>query len=195
MTDSHHLAAEARRRTARWVAREILPHERNVRQWLAKARVAPQDADELIQEAYCRLASLEDIDRIESPFAYFFSIVRNLLMRQLKQQRIVPLDMISEIDAYQDERPSPEELADAGLTYGKILQLISQLPDRCRRIVELRKIEGWTQREIADHLGTTEKAVEKQVWLGIRAVRLAWKTAEEKSTEDPDFTGHRKRSH
>jgi RNA polymerase sigma-70 factor (ECF subfamily) len=47
--------------------------------------------------------------------------------------------------------------------------------------VELRKIEGWSQKEIADHLGMSEKAVEKQVWTGVRAIRDAWLRAEVQS--------------
>ena len=171
--------AARRRQTAVWVAREILPHEHRVRAWLRRAGTAPEDADELIQEAYCRLAMLEAVDHIDSPYAYFFSIVRNLLVRRLKRQRIVPLETIAEIDAYHDDRPSPEQLAAGRLAYGKALDLIARLPERCRRIVQLRKIEGWSQRQIAEHLGTTEKAVEKQVWLGVRFLRQAWSQAEQ----------------
>lgn len=171
--------AARRRRIALWVAGEILPHEHRVRTWLRRAGTVPDDADELIQEAYCRLAMLEDVDHIDSPYAYFFSIVRNLLLRRLKRQSIVPLTTIAEIDSCHDDRPSPEQLAAGRLAYRKALDLIARLPERCGRIVQLRKIEGWSQRRIAEHLGTTEKAVEKQIWLGVRSLREQWSRAEQ----------------
>ena len=94
---------------ATWVAREVLPHEHRVRQWLNRARISGEDADDIIQEAYCRLAMLEDVDHIDNGHAYFFSIVRNLLVRRQKRLRIVPLETIAEVDAWQDDRPSPEQ--------------------------------------------------------------------------------------
>jgi RNA polymerase sigma-70 factor (ECF subfamily) len=59
-----------------------------------------------------------------------------------------------------------------------MLSLIAALPERCRRIVEMRKIEGVSQRDIAKALGVTESVVENQVNLGVKAVMLAWREAE-----------------
>lgn len=167
--------AQHRRQLAQWVAVEILPHEARIRTWLRRSRLSSDDVDEIVQEAYCRIAMLESVDHITVPDVYFFSIVRNLLLRRLKRQRIVPFETIAEIESFQDDRPSPEQVIGSKLAYEKVLALIADLPERCRHIVQLRKIEGWSQREIAEHLGTTEKAVEKQIWIGIRAVREAWR--------------------
>lgn len=172
--------AAQRRRIAHWVAREIIPHEPRVRAWFARARIAPEDVDELLQEAYCRLAMLESVDHIDSPRAYFFSIARNLLLRRLKRQQIIPFEAIAEIESYRDDGAlTPEEQTANRMACEKLMALMAQLPDRCRQIVELRKIEGWSQKDIAAHMGITEKAVEKQVWLGVRALRAAWDRAQD----------------
>lgn len=173
-----------RRHLAVWVAREIMPHEARVRAWFQRARLSPEDVDDVIQEAYCRIAMLEAVDHIDSPAAYFFSIARNLLLRRIKRQRIVSFEVIAEIEAYRDDAtPSPEEQAGSLMAFERMMKLIANLPERCRRIVELRKIEGWSHREIADHLGMTEKAVEKQIWVGVRAVREAWRSAESRAEQ------------
>jgi RNA polymerase sigma factor (sigma-70 family) len=167
---------------AGWVAREIMPHEARIRAWFLRTRLSPEDVDDLIQEAYCRIAMLDTIDHITSPHAYFFSVARNLLLRRLRRQQIVPIEAISEIETYRDDdAPSPEEQICSRMAYEQVMALIAALPERCRRIVELRKIEGWSQKQIAEHLGMTEKAVEKQVWVGVRAVRDAWALAERQS--------------
>ena len=152
-----------------------------MRAWLARGRIPAADADELIQEAYCRLAMLREVDHIDSPYAYFHSIVRNLLLRRLKRQQVISFEAIAEIDAFEDDRPSPEQIAAGKLAYRKLLVLIADLPERCRRVVELRKIEGWSQKQISDHLGITEKAVAKQIWLGLKLIRAAWRVAEEQA--------------
>ena len=196
MPSGINLSAEMRRRTASWVAREIMPHEPQIRAWLARKQIALEDIDEVVQEAYCRLALLDGVGHIESPKAYFFSIVRNLLIRRLKRQRIVPFEAIAEIDSYRDETPLPDRIAGGRMDLARVACLIAALPERCRNVVRLRKVEGWSQKRIAEHLGMTEKAVEKQVWLGIKAIRLAWARWEEEGAAhvelEPRMTEARK---
>jgi RNA polymerase sigma factor (sigma-70 family) len=164
------------------VAREILPHESRVRTWFARFRLSHDEVDELLQEAYCRIALLDSVDHITVPHAYFFSIARNILLRRLKRQQIIPFETVAEIEGFRDDHtPSPEDLVSTKIAYERVLALIAGLPEKCRRIVELRKIEGWSQREIAEHFGMSEKAVEKQVWLGVRAVRQAWDRTEQQN--------------
>ena len=138
----------------------------------------------MVQEAYCRLAMLDTVEHIDRPNAYFFSICRNLLVRRLKRERVVPITTIAEIEAVSaDARPSPERETAGRLDYARLMALLETLPHRCREIVRLRKLEGWSQKEIAAHFNTTEKAVEKQVWLGVKAIREAWNEAEEQAQQ------------
>lgn len=175
---------ERRRRIAAWVAREVIAHEAPVRAWLARSRVSEEDIEELVQEAYCRLSMLDSVDHIDRADAYFFSIVRNLLVRRLRRQRVVPIDAIAEIESCSDDRqPSPEQEAGARRDYARMLDFMAALPERCRSIVMLRKIEGWSQKEIAAHFDMTEKAVEKQVWVGVKAIQRAWSEADRESRE------------
>lgn len=161
------------------MAREVIPHEAAVRAWLSRSCVSQEDVDDVIQESYARLAALDAIEHIARPGAYFFSTARNLLVRRLRRAKIVRIDTIAEIDAFVDDgHPSPEQYAAGRLDYLRMLNLIAALPERCRRIVEMRKIEGMSQRDIAKALGVTESVVENQVNLGVKAVMRAWRDAE-----------------
>ena len=155
-----------------------MPCEPAVRAWLIRSRARPEDVDELIQEAYCRIAMLDDVEHIGRADAYFFSIVRNLYVRRLKRARVVPFETIAAIESHSaDDAPSPEREAGGRLEAERVLGLIARLPERCRKIVQMRRIEGLSQKEIASRLGVTEKVVEKQVWQGIRAVQALWREA------------------
>lgn len=168
-------ATASRIARARWVSIHIIPCERQVRAWLARWGVKHDDGDEIIQDAYCRIAMLDSVSHIDDPRAYFFSIVRNLVIRRLRRENIVQIETIAEIDACHDlHEPSPERQAADRQEYERLIGLIRALPIKCRQILELRKIEGWSQRRIAEHLGISEKTVEKQLWLGMKAVRLGW---------------------
>jgi RNA polymerase sigma-70 factor (ECF subfamily) len=175
---------ERRRRIAVWVAETVIPYENAVRAWLARARVSQEDIDDLVQEAYCRLAALDTIDHIARPDAYFFSIVRNLMVRRLKRARIVSIDMVAEIDAYAiDASPSPEREAAGRLDYARLRAIMAGLPERCRRIVEMRKLEGCSQKEIAERLGVSESIVENEIHHGVRAILRIWRDDDARVSE------------
>ncbi|WP_447752115.1 RNA polymerase sigma factor [Sphingopyxis fribergensis] len=170
----------ARRRSmAAWVSEYVIPHEAAVRAWLARARASQEDIDELIQESYSRLAALKSVDHIDRPDAYFFSIARNLFVRRLRRAKVIPIESIAEIDSYQDDIGlSPEREASSRLDYRRVLALIDALPDRRRRIVRMRKLEGYSQREIAQALGISESVVENEIYQGVQAVQRAWRDSE-----------------
>jgi RNA polymerase sigma-70 factor (ECF subfamily) len=155
----------------------ILPHEPQVRGWLRRARIEDVEAEEIVQEAYCRLFALPAVDHIDQPGAYFFSIIRNLLSRRLRSSKVVPLETIAEIETI-DPSPDPEVRAAANMMYERLDAFIEQLPERCRKILRLRKLQGYSQREIAAMLGITESVVENQVQYGLRSLMRAWSAAE-----------------
>ena len=176
---THLEAFERRQRLAAWVARELLPHEPLVRAMLRKMRASAEDIDDVVQDCYCRFAMLETIDHIEQPRAYFKVTARHLLGRRLERARVIPFDAYNDMSMFIDEEtPSQEQLLSSRSDYALLLKLMKKLPKRCRTVVELRKLKGLSQKAIAQQLGITEKAVEKQVWLGVRALREDWSRLE-----------------
>jgi RNA polymerase sigma factor (sigma-70 family) len=166
------------------VVAEIMPHEAGVRAWLARSMISPDDIDDLIQEAYCRLAALDRIDHIRRPDGYFFQTVKNLIMEQLRRVRVVRIEVAAEIDDHlRDDRPSLEDEAGARSELSRVQALVAALPERCRRIFEMRKIEGLSQREIAIRLGVSESVVENEGARGLRLILKALRPegAKEKS--------------
>jgi RNA polymerase sigma-70 factor (ECF subfamily) len=181
-------ALARRRMLAAWMAREIVPHEAGMRAWLARARVSAEDIDELMQEAYCQIVSLPSVDHITAPRAYFMASLRHLMLRRIRRAQVVAIDAIEQIENWRDDGViSPEDEAGSRMSLQRLMGIIAGLPERCRRVVELRKIEGWSQKDIAAHMGMSEKAVEKQVWVGVRAIREAWASAEAQSAMRMDM--------
>lgn len=172
---------DRRRRIVLWVGAQVMPHEGDVRLWLRRARVAESDIDDLIQEAYCRMAALDSVDHITRPDGYFFQIVRNLLIEQVRRARVVRIDAAVEIDALAGgEENSPERITAARRELARVQGVIADLPDRCRRIFELRKIHGLPQREIARLLGVSESVVEND---GVKGLRLILKALRQSDPE------------
>jgi RNA polymerase sigma-70 factor (ECF subfamily) len=166
---------DERKRRAAWVATAIMPHEVAVRRWLASSRVAGEEIDDLVQEAYCKLADLPAVDGILNPRAYFFQVVRNLLAGALRRARVVKIETVTELEALNvfTDQPSPEHQVAARRELSEVLDLIDKLPSRCRTVFQLRKIHGLSQREIAQRLGITETMVENDVVKGLRLISRA----------------------
>lgn len=164
-----------RQRIVTWVANEIMPHEAGVRAWLRRSRVPPDEIDDLVQEAYAKMVALERIDQIQSPDGYFFQTVRNLLTDKLRRAKVVRIEAVMEIDALSvcTDEPSPEQAAASRRELSRVQALIQALPDRCRRVFELRKVEGVPQREIARRLSISESAVENEAVKGMRLIMRA----------------------
>ena len=171
------LLDEPRARRVAWVARAILPHEPAVRRWLRRSRVTPDEEDDILQDAYCRLSGLETVDHINYPKAYFFQIVRAVVADRMRKARVVRFETLTEIDESYviSEEPSSERILSARLELEFVLDLIRKLPERCRRVIELRKIEGLSQKDIALKLGITETIVENDVVKGMRIISEAFK--------------------
>ena len=166
--------AERTRRVA-WVAKEIMPHEPAVRRWLSRSRVPSDQIDDYIQEAYCKFAALPTVEHIQRPDAYFYQVVRSLVTQKIRQSRIVSMETFTEIDALPilSDDPSPERIVAARRELAEVMRLIGDLPARCRQVVQLRKIEGLPQKEIALRLGITETMVENDVVKGMRLISEA----------------------
>ncbi|WP_114953986.1 RNA polymerase sigma factor [Sphingosinicella terrae] len=157
-----------------------MPHEPEVRAWLSRSRVPDDQIDDVVQEAYCRLAALERIDMIDRPGAYFFSIARNLLLAQIRRQRIVSIESVAEIEAMApfDDAPSAERALDGKLELARVRAVLATLPERCRRIFEMRKIDGVPQKEIAARLGVNEGIVENESRKGLLLILAALKRSD-----------------
>jgi RNA polymerase sigma-70 factor (ECF subfamily) len=158
-----------------WVGSQILPHEADVRRWLRRAGATPPDIDDIVQEAYCRLAGLATVAHIQNGRAYFFQTVRSIAIERIRRSRVVRIDSVPEIDALSivDSEPLPERIVASRRELQRVQALIDGLPDRCRQIFTLRRIQGMPQRDIARLLGVTENVVEMQAMRGLRLILQA----------------------
>lgn len=156
-----------------WVSRHILPHERQLRGWL-RASFPTIDVDDVIQESYCRIATLHSVGHIADPRGYLFRTARNVVLEQIRRTRVVSIEAASGLAERHEEIPddeaSPERIVAGRQALMRVEQLIAALPDRARQIFRLRKIEGIPQREVALRLGLSETIVENEVARGLRRI-------------------------
>lgn len=156
-----HTNSAAASPTAQWVATEILPHESDVRRWLARSSFA-LDIDDVIQEAYCAIAGLGSTAHIRSGRAYLFTTARNIALEHLRRSKIVPMDALTDLTpaVEMDDRPTSEAIVWSRL---ELSRLIDGLPARCQSVFRLCYVKGMTQKEAARELRVSENVVQKQL--------------------------------
>ena len=163
---------------AQWLAANVLPHERALRAWLAD-RTAGAEIDDVVQETYAILAGLPTVTQIHNPRAYAFQVAQTVILQRLRRAAIVRIDAVEEIErlSISNDEPSPEQLVSDRQELRQVAMLIASLPPKCREAFLLRKVEGLSQREIAQRMGVSEGTVEKHIAKGVRILMDAMTTA------------------
>lgn len=163
-----------------WVARYVLPQERHARAALRRMGAHEDDIDDVMQDAYCRIAALTSTNHIERPAAYLIQVAKNLWRDRLRQARVVLFEDFTENAAVlvEDETLGIEDLAIARERLRMVETVLASLPERCRTIFLWKRLEGLSQREIAGRLGVNEHVVENNVQKAVRALLHATRDAE-----------------
>ena len=132
----------------------------------------PATAEEIVQETFCRVhAGREKLNITQSLKAYLYAMVYHECLKQQKQRRRI---------TGLPEPASSGELTDPGTPADKMqfeqLQTrawsaVNRLPEKCRQIFCLHRVEKLKYREIAQRLGISEKTVENQMTKAIRLLK------------------------
>lgn len=165
---------EHRRQRARWLASEILPHERSLRSWL-RWHMPGADPDDIVQEAYAVLASLPSVDHIQNPKSYFFQTARSIVLQQARRDRIVSFQAFGATQDAIAEEASPEATSVLRDELRQADRLLGKMPDRVREAFFLRRVEGLSQREIAARMAVSENTVEKHIGKALKLLMQSFR--------------------
>lgn len=154
---------------ARWFAEEVQPHEPALRSVLRRLVASLSDVDDLVQECYLRILRARERVPIRSSKAFLFTTARNAA-HDLHRRRVVANPIaLEETDGscvLTDERPGVADSVCHQQELALLAEAIRELPERCRQVFLLRKIQELPQKEIARRLGISESTVETLVAKG-----------------------------
>ena len=131
--------------------------------------VPPDDVEDIVQETYLRICKVAIAAEIQYPRSYIYRTARNLALDSIKRADNAITTTLNEdvghtgtrSDAVINQIESQEE-------FGHFCESVLRLPLQARRVFVLKKVYGFSQREIAADLGISESTVEKHVALAIR---------------------------
>lgn len=127
-------------------------------------------AKDVVQNVFIKIWEIRYSFNFENPEAFIYQMVRNASLNYIRNLKVVD-NLKSKIkDQYLGEElyyidlvgNDPYVLIEKELEE-KILEVMSSLSDKCLSVFRLSRIDGLKNREIAEQLGISIKAVEKHI--------------------------------
>lgn len=140
---------------------------------VASRIVPPKEVEDIVQETYVRLCQVKNKEEIKEVRSFMMKTARNLALDHVKRSESRLADSTEDFESPElgladefydqtyDEVASKEEFA-------TFCEAVRSLPVQCRRVFVLKKVYGYSQREISEELGISENTVEKHVAAGVK---------------------------
>lgn len=123
-------------------------------------------AEDIVQEAFLRIAPAAIASGVEQPLAYVYRVVRNLALdwtrRRVVESRQQEVGQAAWWMVPSNPR-TPEQDASYNEQLGVIRDVLEALPREARIAVEMHRLGGFTLQEVADHLGVSVASVHRLV--------------------------------
>lgn len=155
-----------------WFDAEVLRHEASLTRYLRRAWPNQDDVADLRQEVYVRVYESAAHQLPDSPRAFLLATARNLIFDRVRRERIVSIDLTQDFDSPSVlvDAVSPEQRVNARQELRRLSDAIDRLPVNCRAVVWLRRVDGLSQREVAQKLGMQEGTVASHLARGLKVL-------------------------
>ena len=148
-----------------------------LRRYLARLLGNSTEAQDVAHDAYLRVYPKVQDHSARSPEAVLYTTARRLAINQLKRRDISPFARgAADPDSTASSVPGVAQQVMARQEWHQLESAIAQLPEGCRAVLLLRKIELLSHHEIANRLGIAVSTVEKQHARALRLLRAALST-------------------
>ncbi|HKI88663.1 MAG TPA: RNA polymerase sigma-70 factor [Draconibacterium sp.] len=118
-------------------------------------------AEDLVQDVFLKLWEKKSSVKNESVRAFLFTIARNDFLKSRRQNNYDLKFRSTYFD--QVENKSPEYLMELKEFDQRLQKTIAGMPEKCRTVYLMSRIDELTYSEIAENLNVSVKAIEKQM--------------------------------
>ena len=142
--------------------------------------VPPAEVEDVVQETYVRACKASSLGELRAPRSYMLKTARNLALDHIKRAGYLLVDSLDSAGDEQSEAFLPRERDTleqvcSDEEFALFCAAVRDLPLQCRRAFVLKKVYGFTQKEIAEEMQISEKTVEGHIAKGItRCKRIVY---------------------
>ena len=134
----------------------------------------PAEAQDVAHDAYLRVYPKVQDRSAKSPEAVLYTTARRLAINRLKRRHIAPfVPGAADLESAVSSQPGVAQQVMARQELRQLEEAIAQLPEGCRAVLLLRKVELLSHKEISERLGIAISTVEKQHARALRLLRAS----------------------
>lgn len=126
-------------------------------------------AEDLVQDVFLQLWEKRSEVKEETLRSFLFTIARNSFLKSKRRQNY---DLKFRSDYFAKiENESPDYILEMKEFDAKLQKSIAGLPEKSRVVFLMHRLDGMTYSEIAENLGVSIKAVEKQMSKALKMLK------------------------
>jgi RNA polymerase sigma-70 factor (ECF subfamily) len=153
-------SAEARQTAFGLLQEFMVASGEQLRRYLLRRTVNQQEAEDIVQEAYCRLLEHPNPRQIHQPRSFVFRMAVNLLIDQRRREQ-----RGKGLDGPIDSAFGQLDFNELSTAYQRELK---RLPVVCQHVFVLCRHEGLSSAEISVRLGISQRMVQKHLVKALR---------------------------
>jgi len=146
---------------------------RPLRSFFTSYRLSTEDAEDLSQEVFLRLARPGQVDGLRDPEAFAFTLARNLLRDRARrlQTRYSNSSVAIEEMNLPCNRPTPDQTFEHYEQLESADTALSSLKPSTRAAFIMHRVDGLGYSDVAARMGVSISMVEKHIMAAIAALR------------------------
>ncbi len=154
-----------------------------LRRYLTRLLRDAGEAQDVAHDAYVRIYPKIKNNTAEQPEALLYTIARRLAFNRLKRRRIAPfITDPADTERAPSSTPRVVQQVMARQEANRLEEAIARLPEGCRTVLLLRKIELLSHKDISKRLGIAVSTIEKQHARALRLLRADLQAPTENKT-------------
>ena len=128
------------------------------------------DIDDFVQESYARLIRARAAGRVSYAKAFLFTTARNAALDFFRRRKVVSFEVVANPADFAviEDRPDAADAMNKQQELELLAAAVRDLPDRCRQVLTLRLLYGYSHKKIGAELGISEHTVKAQLAKGMR---------------------------
>jgi RNA polymerase sigma factor (sigma-70 family) len=141
-------------------------HHRWLHGWIRRKLGCTHRAADLTQDTFCRLLERRERVELRSPRSFLATVARRLLIDDSRRRDIerTYLECYVELNGDVDAL-TPERITEAAQLLDGILHLLGHLAPAVREAFLLRRCDGLSHDEVAQHMGISVRTVKRHIAL------------------------------
>jgi RNA polymerase sigma factor (sigma-70 family) len=148
----------------------FLDNELIIKRFLRRYFSNSHDIEDISQETILRALHAEQNREIHEPRAFLFGVAKNIARKTLEKKSKSLIDFIEDFGEkeYLSNEPGIDEQLESERKMLIFWDAVSGLPPQCQKVFVLKKVHGYSHKEIAKMLEISISTIEKHAATGLK---------------------------